>query len=1086
MNISFMNFSILANEICKRSGTDVGQIIQQSFIYECIIEGLLKQYTLQESTFKDVQSLPALARALFQVTQDLTDANVDVDALKAAIKEGFIEGVEIQKLYEVVHLYDMFKQKLKTLNISHHSDVYCLAAACVPDSEFLKGFQHILAYGFYDLNGVEQDFFREIFRSHPSILFLPYQKKHPAFSYVKPFFESFVLGLAHDIEEIPSNGHRRFSCVINSKSKDNFVGDRGLQIDDYGLNTQPTTSNSQHAPHNTQPIVDMHIINASGKMDEVWIVAKEILNLVDKGYKMDEIGMVARTLEPYTDAIKKIFQENYIPFITSTQEPLEKYPLVKIIRQILLLKRENYYRPMVVELLGSPYFKIPVFGHKIVTPRPDLWDILSRRLGIRGDIQCWLSRLNQSKVAASTAIDPDCETYLPKEDAKEGEVERHICIPTDQIIFLENILRIVSNDLSSLPEKASWTIMCQKITHLLQRYIHIPSEEKARDGLIMNKIVDLLDTLCTLDCLNEEVTQDQFIDTLIEACRREGLSIGIENGRGVHVLDAMSARGIPFRALFVLGLNEKVFPRALSEEPFLRDHVRRKLSEVLGNYIPEKLRGFDEERLLFHFLLKAAGEQLYLLFERSDEAGKPKVPSHYLMDILHNMKGTSATRNDFPEKSKYEIYVPRGIKDKLYKMKKQEISLLTPKEIGIGMALDRIDSSYFLKIFGIHPDIFGRSLSALDSIESYNTCLTAYDGIVGDMSQWWNEHAHRGFSPTTLETFGICPLKFFMGRVLELESLEEPEKAETIAAVDIGNLYHIILRDFYRHLIEKKYFDTQGKKINPIELLHRIAKKYFTDVEQQIPIPYPIIWEIKKEDILAFLMKFISWDIEHIEQTGFTPAYLEKIIKLSPQNNLSNLSPACSKQEEALKLLFKGKIDRIDLKGEGNTVSFRVIDYKSGKVLNENIVKSAIRGQKLQLPFYIIMAEHFLSEEIKKGRIPQSQMKLDEASFVYVAQDMENKEEGKGIPKETIKGNDWKDYTEQCGETLKEFLEYIRGGIFPISPNEDKKCEWCEFATACRKGHQPLRFRLERDARLKKYREIINLNINKKSNKPMK
>ena len=35
---------------------------------------------------------------------------------------------------------------------------------------------------------------------------------------------------------------------------------------------------------------------------------------------------------------------------------------------------------------------------------------------------------------------------------------------------------------------------------------------------------------------------------------------GYGERQGVKVLDAMSARGIPFRALFILGLNEKVFP----------------------------------------------------------------------------------------------------------------------------------------------------------------------------------------------------------------------------------------------------------------------------------------------------------------------------------------------------------------------------------------------------------------------------------------------------------------------------------------------------------------------------------------------
>ncbi|MBU6392110.1 MAG: exodeoxyribonuclease V subunit gamma, partial [Planctomycetes bacterium] len=710
MNISFMNFYALANEVCRRSGTDTGKIIQQSVIYECLIAGLLKRHTLPGSVFKNAQSLPSLASALFQAIRDLADANVDANDLKAAIREGFIDGAEMQKLYGVVHLYDMFRQKLKTLNISHFSDLYRLAATCVSDSRFLKGFQCILVYGLYDPTGAEQDFFGEIFRSHPTTLFLPYQKKHPAFSYVKPFFESFVLGLAHDIEEIATDNGYGFSYIIDPTSKDTNEEMRIL------------TASQTRNPN-------IHIINASGKRDEVWIVAKEILKLLDEGYKMEEIGVVARTLEPYTDAIKKIFQENRIPFTTNSEETLERYPLVKVIRQLLLLKRENYYRPIVVELLGSPYFKTPSFDRKGVTPRPDLWDLLSRRAGIRGDIKRWLSRLEQWKAASTEALNMDNEIAMSKEGTRmseekftDNESERRVHIPLNQIEFLENTLRMLSNDLSSLPEKASWTVMSQKTTHLLQRYICVPlegmnREEQKRDQQILNKISELLHALCIMDCLGEEVTQDQFVDAFINACRQEGLPIGIESGRGVKVMDAMSARGVPFRALFVLGLNEKVFPRAISEEPFLRDHVRRRLSEVLGNHIPEKLRGFDEERLLFYFLLNAARERLYLLYERSDEAGKPKIPSHYLMDIRQNIK------ESLEEKTKYEVYVPRGIKDKLCN---KEYSLLTPKEIGIRMALDRIDPDYFRKAFGLNRDAFARSQSALGFMESYNPQLTAY------------------------------------------------------------------------------------------------------------------------------------------------------------------------------------------------------------------------------------------------------------------------------------------------------------------------------------------------------------------------
>ena len=69
---------------------------------------------------------------------------------------------------------------------------------------------------------------------------------------------------------------------------------------------------------------------------------------------------------------------------------------------------------MVVELLNAPYFKMPVFDRKGVAPRPDLWDILSRRLGIRGGIECWLSRLEQAKSMTEDTLNLDKAANMSK------------------------------------------------------------------------------------------------------------------------------------------------------------------------------------------------------------------------------------------------------------------------------------------------------------------------------------------------------------------------------------------------------------------------------------------------------------------------------------------------------------------------------------------------------------------------------------------------------------------------------------------------------------------------------------------------
>ncbi|MBI5308869.1 MAG: hypothetical protein HZB37_11210, partial [Planctomycetes bacterium] len=46
MNVSFMDFFTLASEINKWAGIEPGRLIRQSFVYESIIEGLLRQDAL--------------------------------------------------------------------------------------------------------------------------------------------------------------------------------------------------------------------------------------------------------------------------------------------------------------------------------------------------------------------------------------------------------------------------------------------------------------------------------------------------------------------------------------------------------------------------------------------------------------------------------------------------------------------------------------------------------------------------------------------------------------------------------------------------------------------------------------------------------------------------------------------------------------------------------------------------------------------------------------------------------------------------------------------------------------------------------
>ena len=103
-------------------------------------------------------------------------------------------------------------------------------------------------------------------------------------------------------------------------------------------------------------------------------------------------------------------------------------------------------------------------------------------------------------------------------------------------------------------------------------------------------------------------------------------------GGGVQLLSVVEARARTFRELFVLGLNRDLFPRAISEDPLLRDAERRALAPVLPD-VPIKSRGFAEERYLFAQLC-AAAERVTLSWQAVSDDGKERPASPLVEPLL--------------------------------------------------------------------------------------------------------------------------------------------------------------------------------------------------------------------------------------------------------------------------------------------------------------------------------------------------------------------------------------------------------------------------------------------------------------------
>src|SRR6185295_10888224 len=201
----------------------------------------------------------------------------------------------------------------------------------------------------------------------------------------------------------------------------------------------------------------------------------------------------------------------------------------------------------------------------------------------------------------------------------------------------------------------------------------------------------------------------------------------------------MTARGRTVRALFLLGMNEKIFPRYVREDPFLRDRQRALLESTLGYKIDEKLAGHEEELLLFELLSHSATNRLYLSYQRADETGRVMAPSGFIASAMRDPRFVGKPEATVPRRLTTQISEQPSIQD-----------VLPLDDLALGSLLYNHDASPILDAMGRDRPLFEQGLTTLKTIERESPELGPFDGIVGAQE---SAAVDRSFSPTALERY---------------------------------------------------------------------------------------------------------------------------------------------------------------------------------------------------------------------------------------------------------------------------------------------------------------------------------------------
>jgi len=306
----------------------------------------------------------------------------------------------------------------------------------------------------------------------------------------------------------------------------------------------------------------------------------------------------------------------------------------------------------------------------------------------------------------------------------------------------------------------------------------------------------------------------------------------------------------------------------------------------------------------------------------------------------------------------------------------------------------------------------------------------------GDVLEKLMKKAETGFSPTSLNNYIQCSLKFYLQDLLGLR--EDKEVEETIDSQVLGLAIHETLEKLYRPYQDLVLTEEDIDKMFPLyqaTLDHAFKKKFKgSDVAYGKNL---LLVRVASILIRKFLVKEKEL-VVNLRKEGTAPivSYLEKPLAGRIEIGFG---------DKILDVKLKGFVDRIDKIGE----EWRIIDYKSGSVSpsalkfedwNE-LKEDSDLAKILQLYTYAYLFRHGRSEKVINIRAGIISLKKLNEGFMQVPSLSSSEKNESLIGEEDLAAFE---------KILKEILAEVYDLSIPFMQTKDvKRCENCDFVNLC-------------------------------------
>lgn len=778
--------------------------------------------------------------------------------------------------------------------------------------------------------------------------------------------------------------------------------------------------------------------------EEPWTEVEGAIRQMEKlcreeGLRYRDVAFLARSLDSYEPIIRSLFARYGVPYFIDRKRPMAHHPLVETLRSAL--------KAVLTDWLAAetrPYLKTDFLPVERLTA--DAIENRSLENGFHLRSQ-WMGK--------------------EEKDPEQKKAQARAFAPLDQL----------HQALTEQKEAMTGAVFTGALCHFLETLKTAETMEKwtleAREGNNMDRAGEHEQVWTAVQALLEEMEGalpdavfplQEWVNLLESGL--EGLSLGLVPPCLDQVLvgEVERSRQPDLKAVFFLGLNEKIFPAVVDNHSLFTDEEREAINrEGRLELDPDSNLRLFQERLLAYVAFTRGAPWQWVSHSRMAPGGKAASPSLFWKTVLEE----GAKINHFLEWRKLD----RAHLEKPSHWNRKEQAIEALLSAGGGHLEKCLPREIGEQARQVREKL--TPLSFQLPVESWRDRISP----------------KRVFSISQLETWAKCPFLYFGNYGLRLSDRGCLE----ITPLELGSLQHDLLFMAYQALSKKWPLPSAAnwpdwaagvdwKKGTEAELEELLEKAVAGEVDGKLAGHEKSRRNLMKERLLQELQPILEQMMRMGQEEAFTQVAGE--LSFGGEGKLPALKIQHGDQT-ALKL--QGRIDRLDAATVGENNWVRVVDYKSSDK-NTCACWKVLEGLELQLLIYLKAAELLGEKKWEGGGAFYFPVNRKPAAADLPPEEAENQTNQKlrGIlPEEAeaayphlepgekspyykmgrkqdgnirdAKRSDWQERgtlekagLSACMKAESLFQEILSGLVTPAPHQEAKPCTYCAYNSFCR------------------------------------